>query len=168
MTGMFCQAKVFNRDLFEWDVSSVTDMDDMFLNAKSFKRKLCGGNWVNSKARKINMFEGSPGSISRTACKLALTPATTEASRHYVSRRLMPERELIVKTPISTPSITSPIDGITRCPRCATFRKSGRVSCCAPGGAWFNKCGGLGNKNFDHMWSEGVKACERKFRTNDM
>ena len=168
MTGMFRQAKAFNCDLLGWDVSSVTAMDDMFLNAKSFKRKLCGDSWVNSKAKKINMFESSPGSISRTACMLALTPATTQSSHHYVSRRLLPGRELIVRTPISTPSVTSAIHRTITCPRCGTFRESGRVSCCAPGGAWFKNCGGLGSKNISHRWSEGVKACKRKFTTNNM
>merc|ERR1719201_3088543 len=45
------------------------------------------------------------------------------------------------------------------CPKCGTFKKSGRVSCCAPGGAWFKNCGGAGNKNVGHRWSEGTEAC---------
>merc|ERR1719174_1643012 len=78
---MFRQANAFNCDLSICDVSSVTNMDDMFLNVVS-------------------------------------------------------------------------------CPRCGTFRKSGRVSCCAPGGAWFKNCGGLGSKFLNHRWSEGVKSCK--------
>merc|ERR1711934_458561 len=43
---------------------------------------------------------------------------------------------------------------------CGTFLKSGRVSCCAPDGAWYKHCGGVGNRNADHMWSEGVEVCK--------
>merc|ERR1712032_1428143 len=46
------------------------------------------------------------------------------------------------------------------CPKCGTFEKSGRNSCCAPGGAWYNNCGGARNKNVDHKWFEGVAACK--------
>ena len=99
MAGMFPQANAFNCDLSIWDVSRVTNMDNMFLNAVSFNQKLCGANWFRSKAK---------------------------------------------------------------------YRKSGRVSCCAPGGAWFKNCGGLGSKFLNHRWSEGVKACKRKFKANNM
>ena len=168
MTGMFRQAKVFNRDLSKWDVSSVTRMDDMFFHAASFKQKLCGFHWVKSKASKSNMFEGSSGSIARTACTSAPTPATTQVTHQYVSRQPIPDRELIVRTPISTLSVTSMIDRTITCPRCGTFRKSGRFSCCAPGGAWFKNCGGVGSKNVDHRWSDGVKACKCKFKVDNM
>merc|ERR1719201_782113 len=127
-------------------------------------RKLCGVHWLRSQASKNNMFEGSSGLISRTVCTSAHTPLTNQSPHQYLSRRPISERELIGRTPISTPvstqSITSTIDGTMTCPRCGTFRKSGRVSCCAPGGAWFKNCGGLGSKNVDHRWSEGVKACK--------
>ena len=49
--------------------------------------------------------------------------------------------------------------GSTKCPKCGTVRKSGKLSCCARGGAWFEKCGGAGHSNFDHTWVEGVQAC---------
>merc|ERR1719174_2166720 len=64
----------------------------------------------------------------------------------HVSRRPIPERELIVQTPT--------------CLKCGIFGKSGRVSCCTPGGAWFKNCGGFGSKNVDYRWSEGVNACK--------
>ena len=162
---MFSYAAAFNRDISKWDVSSVTNMDRMFRDAASFKQNLCGATWVRSKASKVDMFAGSSGSISRTVCTSVSTPVTNEAPHQYSSRRPIIERELIVRTPISASSITSTIDGTIMCPRCGTFRKSGRVSCCAPGGAWFKNCGGLRNKNIDHRWSEGVKACKRKFKT---
>ena len=139
-------------------------MDLMFSHAISFKHKLCGAEWVRSKASKIGMFKDSPGSISRTACKSGLTP-----SRQHVSRRPIPERELIGRTPISTSlgtaAITSTIASTITCRRCGTFAKSGRVSCCAPGGAWYKNCGGAGNRNADHSWFEGAQACKRKLKT---
>ena len=127
----------------------------MFQGATAFKQKLCGATWVYSEATKNAIFERSSGSISRTVC--------TSVTRRYVSRQPTPERELIARKPISTLSATSTIDRTITCPKCATFQRSGRVSCCAPGGAWFKNCGGFSNKNVDHKWSEGVDACKRKF-----
>ena len=64
MHGMFWSAVLFNVDISQWDVSSVTNMDQMFFNAAPFNQTLCGAAWVNSKATKRRMFEGSSGSIS--------------------------------------------------------------------------------------------------------
>ena len=47
---------------------------------------------------------------------------------------------------------------IKECPKCGT-KKSGKLSCCARGGAWFQKCGDVGDTNFDNTWVEGVHAC---------
>merc|ERR1712032_1386329 len=103
----------------------------------------------NSKAEQDRMFQGSPGSISETVCASAS----------------LPERELIVRTPspksVSAPSSTPTMAKTMTCPNCGTFKKSGRSSCCAPGGAWFKNCGGAGNKNVGHKWFEGVAACKR-------
>merc|ERR1712224_1191878 len=71
-------------------------------------------------------------------------------------RRPLAGRELIVHTPGAT-SVTT---ANTPCPKCGTFGKSGRVSCCAPGGAWFKNCGGASNRNVGHRWFEGVEACK--------
>ena len=158
MSRMFQGAKVFNCDISMWDVSSVTDMSHMFLDAVSFKHKLCGASWVRSYVDKTERFTGSSGSISETECTSGTTP-----SPQYVSRRPITERELIARTPISTPDITSTIARTMTCSKCGTFRKSGRVSCCAPGGAWFKNCGGFRNRNVNHKWFEGVQACKRKF-----
>merc|ERR1712224_682637 len=65
---MFKNAKMFDGDISRWDVSSVTEMEDMFSGAISFARALCGAAWVNSKANKADMFVGSSGSISGVTC----------------------------------------------------------------------------------------------------
>ena len=163
MSNMFSEAELFNGDISKWDVSSVTMMDRMFFLAASFKQKLCGTAWVDSKASKTLMFAGTSGSISQTVC--------TSVTRQYVSRPPLTERELIVSTPIIK-SVSTPGHGIARtmaCPKCGTFEKSGRKSCCAPGGAWYKNCarsGGARSKNVDHKWFEGVAACKRKFNAN--
>ena len=68
MGAMFRAATSFNQDLSNWDVSRVVDMQGMFAHASSFQQTLCGAAWVNSKASKVDMFIGSPGSISDTVC----------------------------------------------------------------------------------------------------
>ena len=76
----------------------------------------------------------------------------------------MPGRELIIN--IRTLAITSSNE--MTCPKCGTFEKSGRASCCAPGGAWYKNCGSAGNRNVGHRWFDGVDACKRKSKTNAM
>ena len=46
------------------------------------------------------------------------------------------------------------------CLKCGATKKSGKRSCCAPGGAWFKNCGDAGDIKFDHTWTEGVQACK--------
>merc|ERR1712032_339511 len=62
-SAMFSGAQSFNFDISDWDVSSVTNMAFMFSRAASFKQKLSGSAWVNSKARKDEMFIDSYGAI---------------------------------------------------------------------------------------------------------
>ena len=71
---------------------------------------------------------------------------------------------MIVSTAVISPTIAT----ARQCPKCGTFSKSGRVSCCAPGGAWYKKCGGVGDSNVGHSWLEGTKACKRKCETGTM
>merc|ERR1712032_338731 len=77
---MFDGAHSFNQDLSKWDVSRVTDMQQMFTEASAFQQTLCGAAWVNSRASKIDMFYGSPGSISKTVCAAtkSISAYTTE------------------------------------------------------------------------------------------
>ena len=60
------------------------------------------------------------------------------------------------------PSITnsSTSGNADNCTNCGVVKKSGKRSCCARGGAWFQNCGDNGNTNFDHTWSEGIQACK--------
>ena len=68
MSGMFLGATSFNGDLGKWDVSSVKDMYGMFWGASGFNRKLCGDAWVHCTAKKTVMFVGMSGSISPESC----------------------------------------------------------------------------------------------------
>ena len=156
---MFQSAISFNVDLSKWDVVSVTNMDYMFFHAVSFNRNLCGAAWIHSRASRTGMFTGSSGSISETLCMSVPMLTTKAIIPQYVSRQPISERELVVRTPTSTSTTARMIT----CPKCGTFEKSGRFSCCAPGGAWFKKCGGVGNRKVDHRWSQGVQACKRKY-----
>ena len=166
MHGMFMDAAAFNIDISKWDVSRVVAMDCMFWSwqaTSAFKQKLSGAAWVHSKASKKGMFTGSSGSVAQQLC--ILTPP-----HQHVSRQPFPERELIFRAPITTPAYTRTL-AITSsnkmvCPKCGTFKKSGRVSCCASGGAWYKNCGDASNKNAGHMWSEGFDACKRKSKAN--
>ena len=174
MSEMFCNAAAFNCDISQWRVGKVRNMDKMFLNAQSFDVQLCGPAWVYSPASKELMFEGSPGEISKVVCEIlperAYRHITRRSVPEYVSRRPQPDRELIVRTPISasvrTSTSTSMTTNATTCSKCGTFLKSGRASCCAPGGAWYKTCGGVGNSEADRSWSEGVEICQRKFKVD--
>jgi len=37
--------------------------------------------------------------------------------------------------------------------------KSGKISCCHHGGSWHKNCGNADDPNFDHTWTEGLRAC---------
>ena len=143
---MFSSTPLFTSDISKWDVSSVTNMDYMFIGATSFTHHLCGAAWVHSKASKEHMFYNSYGSIPQTVC--------SESSQRWLARWRMESTP--IATSLTTPSITSV------CSNCGTFKRSKRVSCCAPGGAWYKNCGGTENGNVGHSWIEGVEACKRK------
>ena len=146
---MFMNAKSFDANISQWNVSTVTNMDQMFFNAESFKQRLCGAAWVSSEAANDRMFQGSYGSISSTMCS--------------ASWDSWPQRWLARWRKASTPRVAS---GIMMCPNCGTFKRSGRVSCCAPGGAWYKNCGDAGSRKSDHSWFEGVEACKCKSRVD--
>ena len=46
------------------------------------------------------------------------------------------------------------------CTKCGAAKASGKRSCCTRGGAWFKKCGNIGDTQFEHTWAEGIQACQ--------
>ena len=46
------------------------------------------------------------------------------------------------------------------CPQCGFKRRSGKLSCCSSGGAWYKNCADRVDSNFDHTWIEGIEACK--------
>merc|ERR1712037_210477 len=130
MQGMFLQATSFNSDIRDWDVMRVKDMDYMFYHAESFRHSLCGPAWVLSKASNNLMFDGSDGKITQQYCSQ--------------------QRDLVQRQPANA----------LTCSKCGKFKKSGRPSCCAPGGAWFKDCGAAGNTKVNYKWTDGANACK--------
>ena len=53
------------------------------------------------------------------------------------------------------------IQKIMACERCGTFKKSGKASCCAPGGSWYDKCGVVGDPSAQYTWFDGIKTCKK-------
>ena len=45
------------------------------------------------------------------------------------------------------------------CPKCGVIKKSGKLSCCAPGGIWKRQCGNPGDPKFEHTWTEDISVC---------
>ena len=156
MVSMFREATSFDGKISNWNVSSVTCMNQMFYRATAFTQRLCGESWLRSTATKTSMFEGLSGPIP-THCTQQHGSSTTLAPQTIA------ERELVAHMIVSTAVISSTIARTGVCPKCGIFIKSGRVSCCAPGGAWHGNCGGAENDNVDHRWIEGMKACKRRF-----
>ena len=66
MNRMFQNAKAFNGDITMWDVSSVSNMENMFRDATDFNQKLCGAKWV----RRLNP---KPNSNSNPEILITLT-----------------------------------------------------------------------------------------------
>ena len=48
------------------------------------------------------------------------------------------------------------------CPKCGYNTTSGQSSCCFRNGTWFEKCGDVGDPNFNYTWFDGIRACISK------
>ena len=136
MDYMFYNAKAFNCDISQWNVGSVASMNFMFYGASAFTGILCGRAWRHSSAFREKAFVDSFGYISYRTCDELTT-------------------DLVTTTPTNKPT----------CPICGHF-KNAQVSCCAPGGAWHNKCGGSLRAFSEHTWKEGINACKGKLTTH--
>jgi len=138
------------------------------LTCTVFHGKIVHGCLGSFRDRKYDMFKDTSGSISPMVCMSLHVSATTLAVHQYSSEHTNPDRELIAHMLVSmpsTPAISPTIAGTKMCLQCDTFAKSGRVSCCAPGGAWHENCGGAGYRNADYTWFEGMKDCKPATRT---
>ena len=61
----------------------------------------------------------------------------------------------------TTTTTTTSVVSVKACPKCGRIKKSGKLSCCARGGAWFNNCGDVRESKFHHTWVEGMQACKK-------
>ena len=59
----------------------------------------------------------------------------------------------------SSPTSAFAVSSGNGCAKCVSTKKSGKYSCCARGGAWFNNCGDEGDAKYNHTWVEGNQAC---------
>ena len=64
-----------------------------------------------------------------------------------------------IRTEPPTTTRLSVASSSNECPMCAKIKQSGKFSCCARGGAWFNKCGDADDTKFAHTWAQGIQAC---------
>ena len=99
------------------------------------------------------MFDSSYGKIPRIDCDTFAYP-----KRDLMVHKMATKK--VNNLGIDTIQMSDKDKKAITCPKCGVFKKSGRASCCAPGGAWFAECGGADSSNAAHKWSEGVKACE--------
>ena len=94
----------------------------------------------------------------------ALRPAEVNATIAVVRARCASMSLLLVLflNACLSPAVTTARPAISRaktvCLKCGT-KKSGKLSCCARGGTWFQNCGDPGDSKFEHTWNEGINAC---------
>ena len=77
---------------------------------------------------------------------------------HDINARMTTSAHATTRASATTTTSASAI-GSTKCPKCGTVRKSGKLSCCARGGVWFKKCRDIDDSKAAHTWVEGIQAC---------
>ena len=132
MGYMFYRAQSFNQNLSAWDVSAVTDMHSMFRGACSFKQILCGVSWVDSKAKKGKILDGSHGSISTTVCTATPETTTSPPSTTAVSAFTAPTHKLArhcLQTQKCSWTLLPPDCDLSTCGLARGHGKAGGVIC---------------------------------------
>ena len=92
----------------------------------------------------------------RSSCHIHVLYLPAYLARHLLITQSWP----CTDNAMSTATTTTPAIESKKCFKCGYIEKLGRFSCCARGGAWFNKCGDPGDTNFDVTWLEGFETCE--------
>ena len=130
------------------------------VNRKSGKRSCCafGGAWFEKCGDGSDpMFEHTwLEGFNTCTNKLTNSEATVIAA---TTIPVITAPASITAPSVTTTTTTLSIVAKTTCPKCGTNKKNGIRSCCAFGGAWFNKCGDGSDPRFEHTWFEGAKAC---------
>ena len=80
---------------------------------------------------------------------------------YVIVRNSLAHRLVFLLMPMSTLAGMAMPPPAPACPKCGISKISGGLSCCAFGGAWFQKCGNPGVSHFDHTWEDGIGACAR-------
>ena len=70
------------------------------------------------------------------------------------------DASVVFLTDMHAPAQLARPDTTPGCETCGTFKRTGKVSCCARGGSWFEKCGNVEDPQFNHTWMDGVRVCD--------
>jgi len=107
--------------------------------------------WNVSSSNSMNRMFYDAKSFSRTLCGREWVQSKAKQNSMFTgsSGSIDEACRLTAATTMST----------SACSKCFASQ-SGKLSCCASGGSWFNKCGKAGDSKFDHTWAEGVEACK--------
>ena len=96
--------------------------------------------WAAIAGRDCRMFR---------AFYFVLSPQITLISKSVQSGNQAPKFDVPTSAMISSLCFT-----------CGIIKTSGKYSCCARGGTWFEECGDEDDANFGHTWTEGIEACK--------
>ena len=118
-----------------------------------------GGTWFNKCGNPGDAKFDRTWSEGIQACKSKFMSRVVSCIIYFTVSMLSDGQTPDVTT--TSPVVVTDSPGVA-CPKCGVIKKSGQLSCCVRGGAWFKKCGSPGDARFDHTWLEGIQACESK------